>query len=574
MPAPVYPFTVKARVLRLLGDELIRDPSLAVFELVKNAYDADAKCCHVLLDHPDDPKRARIVVEDNGSGMSPDLMKTVWLVIGTDFRAAQRAKRQRTKLGRFPQGNKGLGRLAVHKLGQRITIITREPGGSEVVVDLDWAQLELVEDLANTAISITTREPNTFKGHRHGTRIEVSDLRETWDKPKSRSLQRAITSLCSPFHGPDDFQVRLEIKPSNDWLEGLLDPSEVKETAIYYAKGEIDGSTLNYNYEFRPLPQMLENLKARPAAATQRMATKRKGDSTVKIIDLHTIKSELGRQVSIGRIRFEFHIFDLETTVLNLALKDIRGFKTYLKENGGIRVYRDGVRVFDYGEPDNDWLNLDARRVNEPVGRVSNRQILGIVQLDGETSGALVEKSNREGFVENAAYNALKDALRFVLTQVEAERQKDQRDVRKFYSRKGAKRPVAEEIADLRESLQEQGVLEEFEPKLKRIEQQFEAFQDTMLQAAAPGLTFGVIVHQVEKLMKELVIAVRQDNDIVHIRALVDQLDKLIDGIGDLFRRSGTSTEKASDLIRQSIFNCQFRFKKHKVEVVNGLDGG
>jgi signal transduction histidine kinase len=74
--------------------------------------------------------------------------------------------------------------------------------------------------------------------------------------------------------------------------------------------------------------------------------------------------------------------------------------------------------------------------------------------------------------------------------------------------------------------------------------------------------------------MKELVVAVREDNDIVHIRALVDQLDKLIDGIGDLFRRSGTSAEKASDLIRQTLFNCQFRFKKHKVEVVNGIDSG
>lgn len=574
MTPPSFPFTVRARVLRQLGDELIREPSLAVFELVKNAYDADATSCCVRLENPEDAARARIIVEDNGCGMSEELMQNVWLVIGTDYRAKQRAQRQRTELGRFPQGNKGLGRLAVHKLGQRITVITRVADGDEVVVDLDWEQLERLENLTDASISIKTRQPIHFKGNDHGTRIEISALRETWDKLKCRKLRRAITSLCSPYNGPDDFHVELQIVPENDWLSGLLDPSEIKETAIYYAKGEIKGATLMYSYEFRPLPRMQENLKPRrlpSAAASVVDKTKERGIHT---IDLDEIEIEPGKKASIGRVSFEFYIFDLETTVLSLAVGDIKGFKTYLKENGGIRVYRDGVRVFDYGEPDDDWLNLDARRVNEPVGKVSNRQILGVVQLDGETSDVLVEKSNREGFVENPAYEALKSALRFTLTQIEAERKKDQREVRKFYSRKGANRPVAEEISDLRESLQEQGLLEEFEPKLKKIEQQFEAFQDTMLQAAAPGLTFGIIVHQVEKLMKELVIAVREDGDLRHIRSLVDQLDKLIDGIGDLFRRSGTSVENASDLIRQTLFNCLFRFKKHKVEIVNGLDEG
>lgn len=570
-----HSFTVRARVLRQLGDELIRSPGLAVFELVKNAYDADATYCDVSMQNTTDTQRGIIIVEDNGSGMSPEVMQNVWMVIGTDYRARQREKHQRTKLGRFPQGNKGLGRLAVHKLGEHITVITRAPNGPEVVVELDWNQLEKVEDLANTSIAIITRDPINFPGDQHGTRVEVRRLRETWDKTKARALQRLITSLCSPFRGPEDFQVTLKISPANDWLDGLLHPSEVRETAIYYARGEINGSRLTYDYEFRPLPQMHGNLVPRKASPTDlppiTTKTKEKG---VETVDLNAIDMN-GTKISVGAVKFEFFIFDLETSVLSLSVNDIRGFKTYLKENGGIRVYRDGVRVFNYGEPGDDWLNLDARRVNEPTGKVGNRQILGVVQLDGENSRALVEKSNREGFVENAAFNALKVALHYVLAQVEAERSKDQKNVRTFYSRKGAKRPVADEIADLRESLQEEGLLEEFEPKLKKIEQQFEAFQDTMLQAAAPGLMFGSIVHQVEKLMKDLVLAVRADKtDIGRIRSLVEQLGKLIDGIGDLFRRSKASSEKASALIRQTLFNSELRFQKHKIEVVNGLDHG
>ena len=150
MPNNAHPFRVKARLLRLLGDELIRDPGLAVFELVKNAYDADATRCEVTLQDLTDRSKAEIIVQDNGCGMSADTIKNVWLVIATDFRAEQREERKRTTLGRFPLGNKGLGRLAVHKLGRHITVITRVPNGQEVVVEMDWEQLERVEDLART----------------------------------------------------------------------------------------------------------------------------------------------------------------------------------------------------------------------------------------------------------------------------------------------------------------------------------------------------------------------------------------------------------------------------------------
>ena len=237
MPNKPYPFRVKARLLRLLGDELIRDPGLAVFELVKNAYDADAKRCDVTLEDLEDMSKAQIIVQDNGCGMSVDIMRDVWLVIATDFRAEQRAERKRTELGRFPLGNKGLGRLAVHKLGQHITVITRVTNGAEVVVEMDCEQLDRVEDLANTAITIATREAEIFKGKTHGTRIEVRRLREAWDKAKTRTLQRAVTSLCSPFHGPDDFRVNLEIKP-NDWLKGLLDPTECGKMLSITQKGK------------------------------------------------------------------------------------------------------------------------------------------------------------------------------------------------------------------------------------------------------------------------------------------------------------------------------------------------
>src|SRR6266404_9119378 len=89
-------FLVKPRVLRLLGDQLIRDANVAVFELVKNAYDADATSCSVLLLHADDQTKGRLEIEDNGSGMDEAIVRTAWMVIATDFRAEQRAQNLRT----------------------------------------------------------------------------------------------------------------------------------------------------------------------------------------------------------------------------------------------------------------------------------------------------------------------------------------------------------------------------------------------------------------------------------------------------------------------------------------------
>src|SRR5439155_11430499 len=114
-------FRPRARMLLLLGDQLIRDAGLAVFELVKNAYDADATTCAVSMFSITDPENARIVVRDDGTGMDIKTITGVWLEPGTEFRAEQRAEGRRSKKHhRLPLGEKGVGRFAAHKLGRDI----------------------------------------------------------------------------------------------------------------------------------------------------------------------------------------------------------------------------------------------------------------------------------------------------------------------------------------------------------------------------------------------------------------------------------------------------------------------
>jgi len=107
----------------------------------------------------------------------------------------------------------------------------------------------------------------------------------------------------------------------------------------------------------------------------------------------------------IGDIRGEIYVFDRDKELL-ARMPETDLIKLFLKESGGIRVYRDGVRVYNYGEQGDDWLGLDLRRVNVPASRISNNIVVGAIHITQEGSTKLVEKTNREGFVDSSSSRA------------------------------------------------------------------------------------------------------------------------------------------------------------------------
>ncbi len=494
-------FRVRPRLLTLLGDQLIKDANLAVFELVKNAYDADATVCAVTLEHPTDQSKASITVEDDGTGMDEETLRDVWMMIATDFRAVQREADRRTKkFHRFPLGEKGLGRLSAHKLGRSIRLITRIRGGEELLLDFDWDKIEGAADLESAGIELEVRDPETFKGGQHGTCFEITRLRETWNRGQARRLHRAVNSLCSPFRGPEDFEVMLSIPDHQEWLEKLFTAENANECALYHVRGSFEAKSGTFGYTFTPPPgyskQLTKRTEKRIKVALQKRETEGEGKRRAYVpLDLS--------EHDIGEVSFELWLFDRDPAVLRDVTDDVKGLKDYLDENGGIRIYRDGIRVYDFGEPGNDWLNLDLRRVNTPTARTSNNQILGALRLDATESGDLREKTNREGFIENEAFEDFRSAIISVLTQVEAEKTTDQRKLREVLG-KGTGRRVFEKLAEVREVLERKGVLAEVEPKLKAAEKEMEIYRDQLLHAAVPGLTIGMMLHGAEKILDEL----------------------------------------------------------------------
>lgn len=573
-------FRPRARIIHLLGDQLIRDAGIAVFELVKNAYDADASECVVTMHNINDPDKAHIIIEDDGVGMTYATVTDVWLEPGTEYRSQQKEEGTRTKKGRLPRGEKGIGRFAVHKLGRRIKMITHARGSDEVVVDLDWESLfSTPKYLSEVPIPVHKREPIHFKKNATGTRIEIRGLREIWSRGKVRDLYRSVTSICSPFGGDageHEFQASLVLDPDpGGWLKGLLDIREMIDLAIFRGDGTIEGNEISYNYEFAPLPAMRRLIKGRKL--TQQRA-KVFGSMPEDIENALPGRRPAQRPIDldeydIGPVRFSFYIFDREPVVLDLATADKAGLKKFLDTNGGVRVYREDVRVYDFGEPGNDWLDLGGRRVNIPVRRISNNQIIGAIILDGQASAkSLVEKTNREGFVENDAYEALRVAVLCALHQIEIERYPDKERLRRLYSRGKAKAPVVEDLAELRQRLKEKHLLDELGPIVDRVEEQFIEVRDQLITAAGAGLSLTVVLHEVEKIIAEAVEAVDRNAERRTISRLVHHLSEIVDGLAFLVRSSGRNKERASVLIKQALFNFDYRFRAHGIRVINGMD--
>ena len=163
------PFTITPRVIAHLGEDLIKNESIAILELVKNSYDAFAHRCHVDFHFDSYSELESITIEDDGTGMSLDTVKNVWLVIGTDNKKKIMELSEGVNLGRMPLGEKGIGRLGVHKLGDAITMFTKTRGGKEVAVKIDWRELYTSKAVDDFRIDVDELEmPQHFEGtYRH-----------------------------------------------------------------------------------------------------------------------------------------------------------------------------------------------------------------------------------------------------------------------------------------------------------------------------------------------------------------------------------------------------------------------
>ena len=559
-------FKPRARILLQLGDQLIRNESIALLELVKNSYDADATEVSVTMQKIDELEKGIIIVEDNGTGMDMQIIKNVWMEPGSDYKEGLFSKHEKSRIfRRLPLGEKGIGRFGAHKLGDEIELITREQGKNEVFLRINWTIFKKSKYLAEVPVEIYERKPEYFTGKKAGTKITIKNLRTDWTRGMLRDVYRSINSLCSPFDSPESFKVNIDVD-RNDWITGLLTWKDIKEYALFNFHCDIEGNEIKkFKYKFAPWPTM-KKLKEQQITEEDDIIgkVKRMVDENNDPIDLSNFH--------IGKICFKALIFDRDSRILSLGVQDKKGLKTYLDQNGGIRVYRDGIRVYDYGEPGNDWLNLGIRRVNMPTKRISNNIIIGAINLSREKSTDLSEKTNREGFVETPAYYTFVSAVLYALEKFENLRKIDKDKLRTLYGPTASSEPVISNIEELRnlvdKKIKGKTIKDEINKYLTRIEDDYRNINEVLLMSAGAGLNLSIVIHEIEKIISELKKVLIKEQASDRIITLVKHLANLIEGYSAIIRKSEMKKEDLMDIIEQSLFNVEYRIEAHKIKVV------
>ena len=335
-------FTIDAELLRELGERLVGKPHIALAELIKNSYDADATQVTIkFLPHKD-----RIEIVDNGHGMSFDEFKNFWMRIGTTHKKEKRSR----DLGRFMTGSKGVGRLAVQFLANKLTIRTvptdkKSPG---LEARIDWknaiaAKPAETKELTEVEVAYKELDPNPLNTREiQGTSIILKQLKDEWTAKSIRDLASELWWLQPPLGSSasdtpkDDFSIQFQAAQQNYKKIFVDQMNAIKSIWIARLVGKAVDGEITFSLEFQ-------------------------GESPIvhryKIADFMHNNGEFSEVKNLNNCRFEIRIYNLSGRQ-KFGIK-VAEAREYFGRHGGVHVYDGGFRLPYYGLPQNDWLKLE-----------------------------------------------------------------------------------------------------------------------------------------------------------------------------------------------------------------------
>jgi hypothetical protein len=396
-------FSVDSRLLFELGEKLVARKSVALAELVKNSYDADATRVVVKLENVTKPEGI-IVVQDNGVGMSLNTIERAWMRVSTDskdrFPFSERFNRPRT-------GAKGIGRFASRRIARQMLLnsVSKRKDGlrEQTSVTFNWPEFQAGRNIGEVPI----RYESKIVGRNvpFGVSLTLTGLREVWTKQDVEELQRDLFSLVSPFRDSSS-------------LGNKKDPG------------------FSLKLESREFPEFAGELSEKFLEASWGMLVGRvdsagRAHYRLKIRSGPTLSFKPGRSfVHLGPARLQVHYFVYRGEFfegLPFSLGDVRRLAS---KQSGVRIYLDRFRIFPYGDPGDDWLALDAdrgrrltgvqRELIEAAGGLSrpmlqlpgNNQLFGAVLISRQSNPDIVLNVSRERLLDNEAFESLQSFVR------------------------------------------------------------------------------------------------------------------------------------------------------------------
>ena len=371
------PFKVSVGLKDLIGRDLITDDFVAVFELVKNSFDAHAQSVHILFDHD------AIVIADDGKGMSANDILNKWLFV------AYSAKREGTEdedyrhkiseRNRPFAGAKGVGRFSCDRLGKQLLLITRATEQPAQLVKIDWTRYEGNATREFSDVLVDHSEADALPQSRlplrekTGTILEISQLRSRWSRPDLQKLKRELTKLINPFAlGPPQFQIQV-IAPSEEPVD--------RSDALYNANLSADKERrlLVNGLVENPILEVLSKRTTTIHISTVDNGNKiettleDRGDTVYRIRE----SNSYGGLTRTG--------LDAKVYFLNRSAKKTFAHRMGLPsvQFGSIFLFRNGFRVFPVGDEHDDFFGL-TRRKQQGVRRfLGSRDVIGCVAVKG-----------------------------------------------------------------------------------------------------------------------------------------------------------------------------------------------
>lgn len=409
-----------ARLLTMLGEQLIRNKLIALMELVKNSYDADANWVQIRFENFENfgkkdikgNEKPFIEIEDDGDGMSFTTIKDSWMNPASPDKYYKRKKKKDiTKKGRIIQGEKGIGRYAVYKLGYTVEIFTKERNvqsneiylksdlsvyDDELLVRIDGEKSKgpiYIDEVSNyyeindKSKRIVEKEidirGNVFKKPPHGTLIRVTNLKHNWKQKDVEKLNNECKKLVSPF-GDTDFIISTTYSGKDVEFTEIINLEDILDQALLKIEGYVDKDgyctyKLNKERDELDIVGLTEDTFIRER--------------------FYDNNYELTRKPECGKFKFKFYVYDMRRGEASVQ-PHIQKYRNPIASHR-IYLYRDDVRIYPYGDPDDDWLKLDIFRGTKRAGDfLSNDQTIGYITISAKDNQNLKDKTNREGLLE------------------------------------------------------------------------------------------------------------------------------------------------------------------------------
>ena len=387
--------------LARLGEELIPNPDQGIIELVRNSYDADASTCTVDFSQAD--SKSIITIKDTGDGMDLDAIRNGWFVLGHSAKADDTNKR--TRKGRLPVGDKGLGRLAALRMGHSAILETRPRSRAGVLyrVTFEWSRFvgqRLVED-----VDFKIEEGSTDK--KPGTDITLIGVRARFRRRELDRLARNLILLADPFGSATGFKAVLKA-PGFKELER-------KVRRAYFNDAE-------YKLE--------ANLSSEGFASAQLLDWRGRVTHRANHGDISNSEDDI--QYKAVAADFSLWVFLLSGETFSARKSSVTEVRDWLSVVGGVQLYYRRLRVPPYGDRGHDWLEMNLARAKSPEERPSTNNSIGKVVVE-DPEHLLTQKTDRIGFIESEQFQELRrfamDALEWMakirLREAEVRRERE-----------------------------------------------------------------------------------------------------------------------------------------------------